>query len=82
MRMYFDIAAVVSLFSVIGIFAMLYVSELKRRHMQDLNETEEWRKNDEIHRRISDVEREVNDRINDLSQEIGNAMDSRPRTRK
>ena len=75
MRLYFDIAAVVSLFSVLFIFGMMYLNDLKVRHDREIHDEKDWQREDRFWNKIQQLE----DKIEGLSNNVANSLDSRPR---
>lgn len=75
MRLYFDIAAVVSLFSVLFIFAMMYLNDLKVRHEREIHDEKDWQREDRFWNKIQQLE----DKVENLSNNVANSFDSRPR---
>jgi len=82
MRMYTDIAALVSLFSVVGIFAMFYIKQLNDNHLRQKQQDSFYRNIDQLWEKMTNLEDRLNDKIDNLSDNVANSMDSRPRTRK
>jgi hypothetical protein len=72
--MYFDIAAVVSLFSVVVIFAKLYMGSLADRHREEMDQERRSRDFEEMYRSIDNVENHLTRKIESLERDMLNNM--------
>lgn len=76
MRLYFEIAAAVSLLSNLFIFAMMYLNDLKVRHEREIHDEKDWQREERFWNKIQQLE----ERVDALSSNVANALDSRPRS--
>ena len=76
MKMYIDIAAVVSFVSVIVIFAMMYVQQLTDKHKEEIREELNNRSMDDMYRAIHLIEDRLDRRIDETNTNIENAVTS------
>lgn len=70
MKMYFDIASVVSLFSVVVIFASMYMRSLKDKHNEEMNQERRSRDFEEMYRSIDNVENHLSQKIESLERDM------------
>jgi uncharacterized membrane protein len=68
--MYFDIASVVSLFSVVVIFAMLYMRSLADRHKEEMDQERRSRDFEEMYRSLDNVENHLSRKIESLERDM------------
>jgi uncharacterized membrane protein len=68
--MYFDIASVVSLFSVVVIFASMYMRSLADKHRQEMDDERRSRDFEEMYRSIDNVENHLTRKIDSLERDM------------
>ena len=76
MRLYFEIAAAISLLSNLFIFAMMYLNDLKVRHEREIHDEKDWQREERFWNKIQQLE----ERVDALSSNVANALDSRSRS--
>ena len=76
MRMYLDIATVVSLFSVIFIFGIMYIQQLTNKHREEIRQEANNRNMDDMSRTMYMIEERLDRRIDETNTNIETAITS------